>query len=184
MGGVLVSLASGLGLAPGFAPARLRPPDRTAARPPRAQISSCRLRSPKARLAPRRQSVPLDGRARQVQVGRRSSAITKRPKRRAKLPEVKLGAERLRFHLMALILLVPVAGCATRDPATRAAEQAQIESEEDATCREKGAPASAAYAACRKGLDEARAQQSAVREQKRRDFDRVLGAGTDAQGGL
>ncbi len=59
-----------------------------------------------------------------------------------------------------------------------------MESDDDATCREKGAPASQAYEACRKGLEEARAQQSAVHEQKRRDFDRVLGAGTDAQGGL
>jgi hypothetical protein len=93
----------------------------------------------------------------------------------------------LRFHLAALILLAPALagqGCASRDPAARAAEQAQIESDDDTTCREKGAPASQAYEACRKGLEEARVQQSAVQEQKRRDFDRVLGAGTDAQGGL
>jgi hypothetical protein len=93
----------------------------------------------------------------------------------------------LRFHVVALISLVAVLaaqGCASRDPAARAAEQAQTESDDDATCREKGAPDSSAYQACRKGLDEARAQQSAITEQKRRDFDRVLGAGTDAQGGL
>ena len=34
---------------------------------------------------------------------------------------------------------------------------------------------------CRKGLAEAKPRQSAVQEQKRRDFDRVLGAGTDGQ---
>ena len=90
----------------------------------------------------------------------------------------------MRFHVVALISLVAVLaaqGCASRDPAARAAE---TESDDDATCREKGAPDSSAYQACRKGLDEARAQQSAITEQKRRDFDRVLGAGTDAQGGL
>ncbi len=49
--------------------------------------------------------------------------------------------------------------------------------------KEKGAPESPAYDACRKELAEARAraQQSAIQEQKRRDFDRVLGAGTDGQ---
>jgi type IV pilus biogenesis protein CpaD/CtpE len=89
----------------------------------------------------------------------------------------------LRLHLT-LILLTAVAaaqGCASRDPATRAAEQAATESEDDAACREKGAPDSTAYESCRKGVAEERAQQSAIREQKRRDFDRVLGAGTEGQ---
>lgn len=93
----------------------------------------------------------------------------------------------MRFHLVALILLASALagqGCASRDPAPLAAEQAEMESNDDAVCRGKGAPASQAYEACRKGLEAARVQQSAVREQKRRDFDRVLGAGTDAQGGL
>jgi hypothetical protein len=93
----------------------------------------------------------------------------------------------LRFHLLAVLLLAPAMagqGCASRDAASRAAEQAQMESDDDAACRDKGAPASPAYEACRKSLDDARAQQSAIREQKRRDFDRVLGAGTDAQSGL
>ena len=72
-------------------------------------------------------------------------------------------------------------GCATKDPETLAAEQAKSESDDDAACRDKGAPATPAYEACRKGLAEAQAQQGAVQEQKRRDFDRVLGAGTDGQ---
>jgi hypothetical protein len=85
---------------------------------------------------------------------------------------------------MILSLLVPVLaaqGCASQDPATRAAEQAAMESEDDAACRQKGAPSSPAYDDCRKSLAEAQAQQSAIREQKRRDFDRVLGAGTEGQ---
>jgi hypothetical protein len=97
------------------------------------------------------------------------------------------GALVLRFHLVASALLavaLAVQGRASRDPAALAAEQAQSESDDDATCREKGTPGSQAFEACRKGLDEARARQGAVREQKRRDFDRVLGAGTDAQSGL
>ena len=53
--------------------------------------------------------------------------------------------------------------------------------QDDATCQQKGAEDSKAYEECRKGLAEAQARQSAMQEQKRRDFDRVLGAGTDGQ---
>ena len=90
----------------------------------------------------------------------------------------------MRSYLIALILLVPAAagqGCATQGQATRDAEQAAPESEDDAACRGKGAPESPAYKACREELAEARAQQAAIQEQKRRDFDRVLGAGTEGQ---
>ena len=90
----------------------------------------------------------------------------------------------MRPHLIALLLLVAATsglGCASQDPAARAAEHAAQESEDDATCRQKGAEDSKAYEECRKGLAEAQARQSAVQEQKRRDFDRVLGAGTDGQ---
>jgi hypothetical protein len=45
----------------------------------------------------------------------------------------------------------------------------------------RGAPNSEAYEACRKSIAEARAQAAAVQEQKRRDFDRTLGAGTEGQ---
>ena len=90
----------------------------------------------------------------------------------------------LRSHLIALALLAATVsglGCASQDPAARAAEHAAQESEDDATCRQKGAEDSKAYVDCRKGLAEANLRQSAVQEQKRRDFDRVLGAGTDGQ---
>jgi hypothetical protein len=81
-------------------------------------------------------------------------------------------------------LLVPLAavqGCATQNDASRAAEQAVAESEDGASCRDKSGEDTKAYEACRKAMAEARAQQAAIQEQKRRDFDRVLGAGTDGQ---
>ena len=56
-----------------------------------------------------------------------------------------------------------------------------MESEDDTACREKGAPGTPAYEACRKSLAETRAQAGAVQEQKRREFDRVLGAGTEGE---
>ena len=91
----------------------------------------------------------------------------------------------MRPHLIiALLLLAPAAsglGCASQDQATKAAEHAAMESEDDATCRQKGAEGSPAYVDCRKSLAEAKVKQGAVQEQKRRDFDRVLGAGTDGQ---
>jgi hypothetical protein len=91
----------------------------------------------------------------------------------------------VRFPLAILMLLVPLAagqGCATnRNPESLAAEEARVESEEDAACRDKGETATPAYEACRKALAEARARQGAIQEQKRRDFDRTLGAGTEGQ---
>lgn len=90
----------------------------------------------------------------------------------------------MRTHVIALMLLLPAAagqGCATQDQASQAGAQAAMESEDDAACEKKGAPGTPAYDDCRKSLAEARAQDAAVREQKRRDFDRVLGAGTEGQ---
>jgi hypothetical protein len=89
----------------------------------------------------------------------------------------------LRSYFILILLAAAAAGqgCATQGQATRAAEQAAMESEDDAACQGKGAPESPAYDACRKGLAEARARQAAIQEQKRRDFDRVLGAGTEGQ---
>ena len=90
--------------------------------------------------------------------------------------------------LIALMRLAPLAttqGCAAQDRAARAAEDAALaESEDDAFCRERGAPDSEAYEACRKGRADARAQAAAVQEQRRRDFDRTLGAGTEGQTGF
>ena len=107
--------------------------------------------------------------------------MVKKPR---KVPHIRRRNRPLRPHLIALLLFVAAAsglGCASQDPAARAAEHAAQESEDNATCRQKGAEDSKAYEECRKGLAEAQARQSAVQEQKRRDFDRVLGAGTDGQ---
>ncbi len=78
-----------------------------------------------------------------------------------------------------LIPLAAVQGCATQSDASRAAEQAAAESEDAATCREKSGDDDNAFKACRKAMAEARTEQAAIQEQKRRDFDRVLGAGTE-----
>ena len=90
--------------------------------------------------------------------------------------------------LIAFMLLAPLAfaqGCATQDRAARAAEQAALaESEDDAFCRKRGAPDSEAYEACRESRADARTKASAAQEQRRRDFDRTLGAGTDGQAGF
>ena len=88
----------------------------------------------------------------------------------------------MRFRLAIAICLIPLAtvqGCATQSEATRAAEQAAVESEDAATCREKSGDDDNAFKACRKAMVEARTEQAAIQEQKRRDFDRVLGAGTE-----
>jgi hypothetical protein len=85
-----------------------------------------------------------------------------------------------------LLLFSPLAvtlGCATQDRTARVTEQAAVaESEDDAACRKKGAPDSEAYDACRKDLVDARARAAAAQEERRRDFDRTLGAGTDGVG--
>jgi hypothetical protein len=81
-----------------------------------------------------------------------------------------------------LIAFAGAQGCATQNEASRAAEQAVAESDDAATCREKSGADEEAYKACRKAMAEARAEQAAIQEQKRRDFDRVLGAGTDGLG--
>jgi hypothetical protein len=89
----------------------------------------------------------------------------------------------LRPHLALLLLVTACSGlgCAAQDPAARAAEHAAQESEDAANCQQKSPEDEKAYDACRKELAAARARQGAVQEQKRRDFDRVLGAGTEGQ---
>lgn len=84
--------------------------------------------------------------------------------------------------VLTLMLPLGVFACADRGEGMRAqqmAQQAAADAEDDSTCRAKGEPGSEPYDECRNALASARAQQSAVQEQKRRDFDRVLGAGTD-----
>lgn len=88
----------------------------------------------------------------------------------------------MRFNLVFLLLapLVTAQGCATQDRAARTTEQAALaESEDDVACQKKGAPDSEAYEECRKAHAETRARAAAAQEERRRDFDRTLGAGTD-----
>jgi hypothetical protein len=92
----------------------------------------------------------------------------------------------LRSRLAVFLLLAPLVaatGCATQDRTARVTEQAAVaESEDDAACQKRGAPGSEAYDACRKDLADARARAAAAQEERRRDFDRTLGAGTDGVG--
>jgi hypothetical protein len=60
-----------------------------------------------------------------------------------------------------------------------AEKEAAAEAEDEATCRAKVEPGTEAYDECRRALASARAERAAIQYQKRRDFDRVLGAGTD-----
>lgn len=67
-----------------------------------------------------------------------------------------------------------------RERAERLEAETAMSSEDDAACRgQGGGPGTEAYDACRQAVAEARAQEGARQEQKRRDFDRVLGGGTD-----
>jgi len=80
------------------------------------------------------------------------------------------------LQLFRILLIVAAAACATT---ALAGEQPPVTSEDDAACRPKGAPDTQAYIDCRRAIVEAREQQKAiVEEQKRRDFDRLLGQGT------
>ena len=86
------------------------------------------------------------------------------------------------------LLLLPffgTTGCADREQirAKQVAEETEAASADDAACRPKGAPGTKPYDDCRKGLAQARAERDAVQYQKRRDFDRALGAGTSDSGG-
>jgi hypothetical protein len=132
----------------------------------------------------RGQSVHLEPGARQAQV-QRGPCITKWSRLRGKLRSFRKDAARLRSHLVVILSfasLVAAQGCATQDRGTRATEQAAVaDSEDDSTCRQRGTPDSEAYEVCRQQRAEARAQAAATQEQRRRDFDRTLGAGTDAQ---
>jgi hypothetical protein len=79
------------------------------------------------------------------------------------------------MRLFRILLIVAAAACVT----TAFAGEQPPTSEDDAACRPKGAPGTEAYIDCRHAIVEAREQQKAIiQEQKRRDFDRLLGRGT------
>jgi hypothetical protein len=80
------------------------------------------------------------------------------------------------MRLFRILLIVAAAACITT---ALAGEQPPITSEDDAACRPKGAPGTQAYIDCHHAIVEAREQEKAIiQEQKRRDFDRLLGDGT------
>ena len=85
--------------------------------------------------------------------------------------------------ILCLLPTLAVQGCITQNQGTKVADQVAADnSKDDATCRQQSGTDKAAYEACRNRLAEARGQQDAIQEQKRRDFDRLLGAGTRGDG--
>lgn len=82
---------------------------------------------------------------------------------------------------VAWLLLGGLQACADRGQreAQKMAEQAEQAVADDAACQQKGKPGTEPYDTCRKDLADARARKDAIQYQKARDFDRVLGAGTD-----
>jgi hypothetical protein len=85
-----------------------------------------------------------------------------------------------------LVVILPLSlglfACASQEDGMRAqlaAQQTEAEAEEETACRAKAQPGTEAFDECRQALAAARAERAAIQEQKRRDFDRVLGAGTD-----
>jgi hypothetical protein len=76
-----------------------------------------------------------------------------------------------------LLLTVGLFACGDREEiqADRVAKQVATDAEDDARCRDQGAPGSPAYDACRQDLAAERAQKAQIDYQKARDFDRVLG---------
>ncbi len=79
-----------------------------------------------------------------------------------------------------VVALLGAFGCADREQirAKQMAAEADAAAADDAACKPKGAPGTKPYEDCRQQLAEARAQKNAIEYQKRRDFDRALGAGT------
>jgi hypothetical protein len=71
-------------------------------------------------------------------------------------------------------------GCADREEirARQMAKEASADADNDANCRAKAAPGSADNGSCRQDLADRQARQAEIEYQKRRYFDRVLGAGT------
>lgn len=93
-----------------------------------------------------------------------------------------------RFHLAAALLLSLALLQACANPESRQASaqaaQAEAEAKDDATCREKGlTPGTEPYDACRNTLAQAAADDAAAQEQRRIEFQKTLGAGTEGYTG-
>lgn len=76
-----------------------------------------------------------------------------------------------------LVLGGGLSACADREEirADRMGRQVVAETEDDASCRERGEPGTPGYDDCRQELAAARARKAEIDYQKARDFDRVLG---------
>jgi hypothetical protein len=91
-----------------------------------------------------------------------------------------------RLLLAATLCLTLLQACAKPEAklASRQAVQAEADAKDDATCRNKGlTPGTQAYDACRNTLAQAASADAARQEQKRIEFQKTLGQGTDAYTG-
>jgi hypothetical protein len=88
---------------------------------------------------------------------------------------------RIVFAAALMLSLAPLAACSNPKSrqATLQAAEAAADAKDDAKCREKGlTPGTAAYDDCRATLAQAQADEAAVQERRRIEFQKTLGGGT------
>jgi hypothetical protein len=88
---------------------------------------------------------------------------------------------RITFATAILLSLTLLGSCANPEAkqASRQAAQEAADVKDDATCREKGlTPGTEPYDACRNTLAQAAADEAALQERRRIEFQKTLGAGT------
>ena len=81
----------------------------------------------------------------------------------------------------AILLSLALAACVNPEAkqASMQAAQAEADAKDDATCREKGLTAGTQpYDQCRASLANAAAEEAALQERRRLEFQKTLGAGT------
>jgi hypothetical protein len=88
---------------------------------------------------------------------------------------------RITFAGAIMLCLALLGACANPESrqASRQAVQAASDAKDDATCREKGlTPGTEAYDQCRASLANEAAEEAALQERRRIEFQKTLGAGT------
>lgn len=93
----------------------------------------------------------------------------------------------LAASLCGLWLLLGLQACASSGPAREqqaATAQSAQEAEDDAKCKVAGEPGSPSYDACRQKIVEKRLADEAAQVKRREAFQKTLGEGTSAAGGL
>jgi hypothetical protein len=93
---------------------------------------------------------------------------------------------RIAFAAALALCLALLQACANPEAkqASRQAAQAEADAKDDAACRDKGlTPGTEAYDACRNTLAQAAAEEAARQEQRRIEFQKTLGQGTDSYTG-